>query len=66
MQSDRMYRAVKGNGGAVRYVTLPDEAHGYSARESIEHVLWEMLTWFDKFVKNPGARPAEAAPTDGH
>jgi dipeptidyl aminopeptidase/acylaminoacyl peptidase len=53
IQSDRMYRAIKGNGGMVRYVTLPDESHGYSARESIEHVLWEMLTWFDKFVKNP-------------
>ena len=58
IQSDRMYRAIKGNGGAVRYVTLPDEAHGYSARESIEHVLWEMLAWFDKFVKNAG--PPEA------
>jgi dipeptidyl aminopeptidase/acylaminoacyl peptidase len=55
IQSDRMYRAIKGNGGAVRYVTLPDEAHGYSARETIEDVVWEMLTWFDKFVKNPGA-----------
>jgi dipeptidyl aminopeptidase/acylaminoacyl peptidase len=52
LQSDRMYRAIKGNGGSVRYVTLPDEAHGYSARESIQDVLWEMLTWFDKFVKN--------------
>jgi dipeptidyl aminopeptidase/acylaminoacyl peptidase len=52
IQSDRMYRAIKGNGGAVRYVTLPDEAHGYSARESIEDTIWEMLTWFDKFVKN--------------
>jgi len=31
MQSDRMYRAIKGNGGSVRYVTLPEEAHGYSA-----------------------------------
>ena len=54
LQSDRMYRAIKGNGGSVRYVTLPDEAHGYSARESIQDVLWEMLTWFDKFVKNAG------------
>jgi dipeptidyl aminopeptidase/acylaminoacyl peptidase len=54
IQSDRMYRAIKGNGGSVRYVTLPDEAHGYSARESIEDVVWEMLTWFDKFVKNSG------------
>lgn len=64
IQSDRMYRAIKGNGGAVRYVTLPDEAHGYSARESIEHTLWEMLTWFDKFVKNtaPPNATATSAP----
>ncbi|MGA8232389.1 MAG: prolyl oligopeptidase family serine peptidase, partial [Candidatus Acidiferrales bacterium] len=61
IQSDRMYRAIKGNGGPVRYVTLPDEAHGYSARESIEDTLWEMLTWFDKFVKN--ALPSR--PPDG-
>jgi dipeptidyl aminopeptidase/acylaminoacyl peptidase len=54
LQSDRMYRAIKGNGGSVRFVTLPDEAHGYSARESIQDVLWEMLMWFDKFVKNAG------------
>jgi dipeptidyl aminopeptidase/acylaminoacyl peptidase len=60
IQSERMYRALKGNGGSVRYVTLPAEAHGYAARESIEHVLWEMLRWFGKYVKN--AAPA-AAPT---
>lgn len=52
IQSERMYRAIKGNGGSVRYVTLPDEAHGYAARETIEHVLWEMLTWFGRYVKN--------------
>jgi dipeptidyl aminopeptidase/acylaminoacyl peptidase len=51
IQSDRMYQALKGNGGNVRYVTLPLEAHGYAARESIEHTLWEMITWMDKYVK---------------
>ena len=51
IQSDRLYQAIKGNGGNVRYVTLPLESHGYSARESIEHTLWEMITWFDKYVK---------------
>ena len=51
IQSERMYRALKGNGGSVRYVTLPDEAHGYAARESIQHTLWEMLRWFDQYVK---------------
>jgi dipeptidyl aminopeptidase/acylaminoacyl peptidase len=52
IQSERMYQAIKGNGGIVRYVQLPYEAHGYLARESTEHVLWEMVTWFDKWVKN--------------
>jgi len=63
IQSDRMYRAIKGNGGAVRYVTLPEEAHGYAARESIQDVLWEMLRWFDKYVKNPepAAQPGVTA-----
>jgi dipeptidyl aminopeptidase/acylaminoacyl peptidase len=51
IQSDRMYQALKGNGGNVRYVTLPLESHGYAARESIEHTLWEMITWMDKYVK---------------
>jgi dipeptidyl aminopeptidase/acylaminoacyl peptidase len=51
IQSDRMYQALKGNGGNVRYVTLPLESHGYAARQSVEHTLWEMLTWFDKHVK---------------
>ncbi len=54
IQSDRMYQAVRGNGGIVRYVVLPSESHGYQARESIEHTLWEMTTWFDKHVKNAG------------
>jgi dipeptidyl aminopeptidase/acylaminoacyl peptidase len=52
IQSERMYQAIKGNGGTVRYVQLPYEAHGYLARESTEHTLWEMVTWFDKWVKN--------------
>jgi len=56
IQSDRFYQALKGNGATVRYVTLPHESHGYAARESLEHTLWEMITWFDKYVKNaPGA-----------
>jgi len=59
IQSERMYQAVKGNGGAVRLVTLPLEAHGYTGRETIEHVLYEMITWFDKYVKNAPPRTAK-------
>jgi dipeptidyl aminopeptidase/acylaminoacyl peptidase len=57
VQSERMYQAVRGNGGAVRLVLLPHESHGYLARESVEHTLAEMLTWFDRHVKNAPSRP---------
>jgi dipeptidyl aminopeptidase/acylaminoacyl peptidase len=63
IQSERMYQAIRGTGGTVRLVMLPLESHGYSARESTEHVLAEMLDWFDRHVKNapPRARDREAA-----
>lgn len=54
IQSERMYQALRGNGNNVRYVQLPYEAHGYQAVESVEHVLWEMIAWFDKYVKDGG------------
>ncbi|HEY2431536.1 MAG TPA: prolyl oligopeptidase family serine peptidase [Vicinamibacterales bacterium] len=57
IQSERLYMALKGHGATVRYVTLPYEAHGYVARETLLHVLWERLTWFDKYVKNAAPRP---------
>jgi len=56
IQSERMFMAIRGNGGTVRYVTLPHESHGYSARESVEHVLFEMVSWFEKHVKGAPAR----------
>lgn len=55
MQSERLYAAISGNGGTARLVMLPLESHGYAARESVEHTLFEMISWFDKHVKN--ARP---------
>lgn len=51
IQSERLYAAIRGNGGTVRLVMLPDEAHGYRAKETLEHVLYEELAWFDKFLK---------------
>lgn len=56
LQSEKLYEAVRGVGGTVRLVMLPYESHGYSAKESIEHVLYEMLSWFDKYVKNAKPR----------
>ena len=51
-QSEVFYEAVRGSGGTARLVLLPFEDHGYRAKESIEHVLWEQMKWFDKYVKN--------------
>ncbi len=52
IQSERMFNAIKGNGGPVKYVTLPYEAHGYRGRENILHMLNEQFTWLEKYVKN--------------
>ena len=56
IQSERFYAALKGQGATVRYVVLPLEAHGYRARESVGHTLWEMTRWLDQYVKNAGPR----------
>ncbi len=52
MQSERYFNALKGLGATVRLVLLPKESHGYAARESVLHVLWEQDQWLDKHVKN--------------
>jgi len=57
LQSQRMYQALAGTGGSVRYVALPHEGHGYTARESQGHVLWEMSEWMRRQV-GPGATPS--------
>ena len=51
-QSEVFFEAVRGSGGTARLVLLPFEDHGYRARESVEHVLWEQIRWFDEYVKN--------------
>ena len=62
VQSERFYMALKGHGATVRYVTLPYEAHGYAARESVLHTIAEMLAWADEFAKNAKPRPAATSP----
>ncbi len=52
IQSERFYAALKGHGATTRLVMLPHESHGYRARESVLHTLWEMTTWLDTHVKN--------------
>lgn len=52
IQSERFYNALKGHGATTRYVVLPYESHGYRAKESILHMLWEMNSWLERYVKN--------------
>lgn len=67
LQSERMYQAIKGNGGIARYVELPYEAHLYTARESVEETLFQMVDWFDRWVKSPGgSEPREASAAKSH
>ena len=63
VQSERLYMALKGFGATVRYATLPYEAHGYAARESVLHTIAETIDWLDKYVKNapPRAKTTAAA-----
>jgi len=53
VQSERFFAALKGNGKKARLVMLPAEPHGYRARQSLGHTLWEMTQWLDKYVKPP-------------
>jgi dipeptidyl aminopeptidase/acylaminoacyl peptidase len=61
IQSERLFAAIKGNGGNVRYVQLPLEPHGYTARETQRHILWEYINWLDKYVKNASPRATTSA-----
>jgi len=52
IQSEHFFAALRGNGATVRCVVLPHEAHGYRARESVGHTLWEMNAWLDRYVRS--------------
>jgi dipeptidyl aminopeptidase/acylaminoacyl peptidase len=59
LQSERLFQAIKGNGGTARLVMLPAESHGYRARESVLHVQAETIEWFDRFL-HPTAKVRES------
>ncbi len=59
LQAVKLYEAMRGNGGTARLVMLPHEPHWYSAMESNEQLIYEMVRWFDTYVKN--APPATHA-----
>jgi dipeptidyl aminopeptidase/acylaminoacyl peptidase len=52
LQSENFYQALKGLGKPARLVMLPYESHGYQARESLGHMLWEMSRWLEQHLKH--------------
>ena len=54
LQSERFYQALKGLGATVRLCMLPLEDHGYRARQSVLHTLWEMQDWLERYLA-PGS-----------
>jgi dipeptidyl aminopeptidase/acylaminoacyl peptidase len=59
-ESIKLYEAIRGNGGTARLVLLPHEPHTYTAMESNEQLVYEMLRWFEKYVKNAPPRAQTA------
>jgi len=59
IQSQRMYGAVSGLGGTVKLVMLPHESHGYVARESLLHMLYEQTEWMNMYVRDAEPRELE-------
>ena len=56
LQATKLFEAIRGNGGTARLVMLPHEPHWYSAMESNEQLIYEMIRWYDKYVKNAPPR----------
>ena len=50
----------------MRHVTLPHESHGYVARESVLHVVAEMLRWCDVHLGGGGATEVRVSPGTRH
>ncbi len=50
-QTERYFQALKNLGAPVRMVLLPLESHGYQAKESILHTLWEQDTFLETNLK---------------
>ena len=63
IQSKRMYGAVSGLGGIAKLVMLPSESHGYVARESLLHMLYEQTSWLNTYVRDAEKKVLEKKTT---
>ncbi|KAB8314227.1 S9 family peptidase [Tolypothrix campylonemoides VB511288] len=65
IQSERLFAAIKGLGGTARLVMLPNESHGYRARESILHMLAETDAWLERHVRGEAGATAPSSKRAG-
>ncbi len=66
LQSIKLFEAIRGNGGTTRLVMLPHEPHWYTALESNEQEVYEMIRWFDQYVKDPAPNPVASTAAAVH
>ena len=59
LQSERLFAALRGHGAPARLVLLPHESHGYRARESVMHTLWEMDAWLTQWCSSGSSTPSK-------
>jgi dipeptidyl aminopeptidase/acylaminoacyl peptidase len=52
-ESDEIVEAVKANGVPVDYIVFPDEGHGFRRKENRENGYKAILTFLDKYLKDP-------------
>ena len=60
IQSERLYQAIKGQGGTVRYLQLPYESHGYTSVENVLHLIYETTAWMDKYMSKEAIEKAKS------
>ena len=64
MQSERLFKAIRGLGGTSRLVTLPYESHSYVAKESLAHMLWEQEQWLDSHLATDNTKQEQTVIAD--
>lgn len=51
VQSEFLYKALKGLGKKARLVMFPNEGHQYRSLETVMHMAWEMSSWLERHIK---------------
>ena len=53
-ESEQIVAALKGRGVPVRYVTFPDEGHGFTKRDNRQVIYAEVVSFLTHHLKGEG------------